>query len=194
MIDWNEVDQELKRLDLKTFRTHLNSKDLEEIKRRTDQGANNFRIFQNLLAKIVKSKLLSSSASEEALLKLTTVLFLTEGPLGYYINIYSYGLILEKHHDVWFEEKQEFVSSFEEIERVPLSVKLKFLERHGFKSFSKICPKKVRNAIAHYNFHIEPEGTIDIEGQKLTKKESENIIHDITEMLNLLSKNFSERK
>jgi len=184
MIDWNEVEQESKKLDpFKTFGTRRNTKDLDEIRKRSDQGSRNWLVAQKLLDHTPWSKI---SASEDALLKLIYILFLTEGPLSFYINAYSCGLILEGHHDVWLEDKQRFVSSFKEIVRVPLSTKLKFLERHGFKFFSEVCPKKVRNAIAHWDFNIEPDGTIYIGHQKFTKENSAKIIHEIVELLGII--------
>lgn len=189
MVDWKEVGRELEKLSLsRTLKTCLVPSKLEEIKKYRNQGNSNFIVSKELLKRIPWS---SIAPSEDALLKLIYILFLTEGPLSFYINCYCLGLILVGHHDMWSEEKQKFISSFEEIARMSLFIKLEFLERHGFKSFSKICPRKVRNAVAHYDFRIESEGTIVIEGQKLTRRESANIIHNIAEMLNLLSKNFS---
>jgi len=187
MMNWNEVEQELKKIDLKkTFETHR--KEWKEIEKRSKQGAQNFEIFIDFFNKIQKSL---TSPSEMALLQLITILFLTEGPLGFYINWYSYYLILEEHHDLWHEENQKFSSSFEEVIKVPLSVKLEFLKRHGFKSLSEICPRTVRNAIAHYDFHIEIDGTINIRAKKLSMKELENLIRNVIKILNLIKTTIS---
>ena len=181
MVNWDKIEQELVKINLpKTFRRFLTPEELEALNNRIRQGAYNFSVAQKLLEHQKWSFL---TAPENALLKLIYILFLTEGPLGFYINCYIYGLILEGHHDIWLEDRQKFASSFEEIVRVPLTVKLRFLVKHGFKSFSKICPKDVRNAIAHQNFVIEPDGTIFIERRKISKKESEKIIHNLVEFL-----------
>ncbi|MCJ7633652.1 hypothetical protein MUP77_14840 [Candidatus Bathyarchaeota archaeon] len=188
MIDWNGVELELRKLNFqKIYFKYLDPKGLEEIKNRSDQGTLNFAIAQKLLKHIQWPSL---TPSEDTLLKLTYILFLVEGPFGFYINNYVFGLVLESHHDVWLEDKQKFASSFEEIINVPLSTKLKFLDKHDFKSFSKICPKDIRNAIAHWNFHIEADGTITIKNHKYTKEDSTNIVLDIDKLLDLLFKHF----
>jgi len=104
------------------------------------------------------------------------------------MNVVIYALMLKEHHDIWSGRERKFVSSYDELSEVPLYVRLKFLEKHKFGFFSEICPKDIRNAIAHLNFNINSDGTIYLKKpkKKYTKKELENKIRDIVKMANLL--------
>ena len=50
----------------------------------------------------------------------------------------------------------------------------------------------MRNAVAHQNFKIEDDGTVHIKNKKFTKQDSENKIHELTELLNLLGEIFAQ--
>jgi hypothetical protein len=67
------------------------------------------------------------------------------------------------HHDICSIRTHDFVSSFEDIFDVDLSVKMKFLEKHGYGFLTNVCPRKIRNAIAHSDFVIKDDGTVEIE-------------------------------
>jgi len=96
---------------------------------------------------------------ESAYLRLTDLLYTLEGPFSYIINVVIFTLIKEGHHDLWSGNTNKFISSFEEIFNIPLSTRLKFLNAHDFTFFSDLCPRTLRNAVAHQNFLIE-EGTV----------------------------------
>ena len=68
---------------------------------------------------------------------------------------------MQSCHDIWSEDKRIFVEKFEDLNRIPLATKLKFLEKHDYKETAKICNRKLRNAIAHHNFEINSDGSID---------------------------------
>jgi len=190
MIHWDEIKKKLKSFLLsgKCF-LNLKGEELENFKELNKRAITNFKTSQDVLGKIQWNLL---TASEDALLRLTYVLFLTEGLLAFYINTIVYCLIRNEHHDIWFEMKQKFVSSFEELSEVPLSIKLKFLDIHGFDFFSDICRTDLRNAVAHQDFSIESDGTIYIKKgkKKILKQDSEEIIHDLTELINVLTDTF----
>lgn len=187
MIDWNEIEEKIKTISVfETFEKHLDPKELEVIRDRTFRVRGISSVYGELFKKISWS---SISKSEESLLIVTYLLFLTEGLLGFGMNAIIYALMLKEHHDVWFERKQKFVSSYDELSEVPLSVRLKFLEMHGFKFFSEICPKDIRNAIAHMNFNIDSNGTFHMKKRKkYTKEELENKIFNVVRMFDLLNK------
>ena len=186
MIDWNEIEEKIKTISVfKTFEKHLDPKEQAVIRYQTNQVRGISSVYGELLEKIPWS---SISTSEESLLNVTYLLFLTEGILGFGMNIIIYALILKGHHDVWLEWKQKFVSSYDELSEVPLSVRLEFLKKHGFEFFSEICPKDIRNAIAHMNFNIDSNGTFHIKKyKKYTKEELENRIFNVVKMVKLLS-------
>jgi hypothetical protein len=97
---------------------------------------------------------------EKSLLQLVNILFTTEGHFGGIVNLTIYALMVNKHHDVWNEWRQKFASLFEDILDIPLSVKMKFLKRHGFDFLCQACPRKLRNAIAHNSFLIQQDGSV----------------------------------
>lgn len=187
MIDWNKIEGKIDLTSvLKTFETHLNSKKIAVMREHFEQMRRIGIIYRELFKEINWS---SMSATETSLLFLTYILFLTEGVLGFDMNLIIYDLMLKGHHDIWFEWKQRFVSSFDELFEVPLSVRLKFLKKHGFEFFSEICPKDLRNAIAHLNFDIDSDGTIQIKnGKKYTKKELENEVSNVLRLIRLFGK------
>ncbi len=100
------------------------------------------------------------SESMKSLLSLTTYLFYIEGLYTLSINVIIYYL-LQDCHDIWSEHSRIFVEKFEDLDRVPLATKLKFLEKHDYKETAKLCNRKLRNAIAHHNFKINDDGSID---------------------------------
>jgi len=100
------------------------------------------------------------SESMKSLLSLTTYLFYIEGIYMLSIDVIIYYLI-QDCHDIWSEERRIFVDEFEDLNRIPLATKLKFLEKHDYSETSKLCDRKLRNAIAHHEFEIQPDGTID---------------------------------
>ena len=100
------------------------------------------------------------SESLKSLLSLTTYLFYIEGIYMLSIDVIIYYLI-QDCHDIWSEERRIFVDEFEDLNRIPLATKLKFLEKHDYSEIVKLCDRKLRNAIAHHEFEIQPDGTVD---------------------------------
>jgi hypothetical protein len=145
-------------------------KDKATIKEHAKRVEDNFVLWNNFWRKIGK---LEKSAPEDSLFRLLAVLFLTEGLLAFIVDTIIYNLMLKEHHDIWSERKREFVSSFNELlELHDLDEKLKFLDEHGFGFISnQIYPGKMRNAIAHLDFDIEPDtGTVYIKGKRLQRR------------------------
>jgi len=100
------------------------------------------------------------SESMKSLLSLTTYLFYIEGIYMLSIDVIIYYLI-QDCHDIWSEERRIFVETFNDLSRIPLATKLKFLEKHDYNETAKLCDRKLRNAIAHHEFEIQPDGTVD---------------------------------
>lgn len=185
MIDWNKVEGKINITSIfKTFETHLNQKEIAVVREHFEQARKISSVYIKLLKNISWS---SISEIEASLVILTYILFLTEGILGFGMNMIIYDLMLKGHHDIWLEWKQRFVSSFDELSEVPLSVRLKFLKKHELEFFSEICPRDLRNAIAHLNFDIDSDGTIQIkDGKKYTKKELEIEISNVLKLIGLM--------
>ncbi len=190
MIDWSEVEKKIKTISIfETFKAHIDLEELATIKEHHEQMNENSLIQTKLFEKI---ETLGMSASENSLFLLLVILYLTEGPISLAINIFIYTLMLRGHHDIWFEEKQKFVSSFDELFSVSLSVKLKFLKKHGFGFMPEICSREIRNAVAHQDFKIEPDGTVYTmkDGKiysKFTKKDLTEKIENALRLIELLA-------
>ena len=118
---------------------------------------------------------ISMPIDESAYLHLTDLLYTLEGPMSFVMNAVIYTLVRDGHHDIWSEQKQKFISSFDEVFNIPLSTRIKFLNTHGFNFFSEICPRGIRNAVAHQNFTIESDGSIHFKGTRLTLSELDRI-------------------
>jgi len=79
---------------------------------------------------------ISSPSRKRLSVVLVVIVFCTiEAALGYFMNNIIYWLIKSKHHDIWDDVKQTFVSKFDDISYIPLSVKLKFLTKHDLGFF-----------------------------------------------------------
>lgn len=118
---------------------------------------------------IPASKFLSTSGMPEcdrAFLNLAIYLFMVEGAYASYMNFLCFLLILEGH-DLYDIFNRKFVSSFKEIEIVNFETKEQFLKEHHLGLFNKGLKRKLRNAIAHYDFKIEKDGTVRVKGQMI---------------------------
>ena len=187
MVDWNKIKEQIESLSIsEVLEKHLDTPEKKAIVVRTKQVAEFHRVYGKLLEKIPWPKI---SASEESFLIVSYILFMTEGLLSFGMNVIIYALMLKEHHDIWSEWKNKFVSSYDELSEVRLSARLKFLERHGFGFFSEICPKDIRNAIAHMNFIIDSKGTIHLKRptKQYTKEELQKKIEDIVKMVSLFN-------
>lgn len=122
---------------------------------------------------------------ESAYLHLFDLLYILEGPLSYVMNVVIYTLMRVGHHDIWSEKKQKFISSFEDVFEMPLATRLKFLNNHGFDFFSEICPRKVRNAVAHQNFKIMSDGSIHWNGNELALSKLKEINERMMDIVQL---------
>jgi hypothetical protein len=100
------------------------------------------------------------SPKERSMVQLMNILFTVEGLLAGIVNLTIYALIVNRHDDIFNPHNHEFVSSFEDILSIELGMKLKFLEKHGFKFLSATCSRDIRNMVAHGDFIIQEDGTI----------------------------------
>jgi hypothetical protein len=211
MINWNEVQKKMKEVSLTNYFKALQIgeiiieekkeytleeflekfdnkpeiKELNTIFQQYKQTEENSTIHLQLFAKIENLK---KSPPEQSLLLLLYILYFDEGPLNLLINYITYWLMKVGHHDIWSEWEQKFVSSFDELDKINLSIRLKFLKKHDFGFLSEICSKEIRNAIAHQNFKIEPDGTVRLKNdRKYTQKELREKIDDKLRLIKMVS-------
>jgi len=192
-MNWLDIEQKIKGIGF----PEIFSKYYEEMRETLEYSAN---LVVN--AKILKDffEILDSVKDKkvDAISTLTCLLYLIEGPLSFYLNVIIYSLILKEHHDLWDEIRQKFITSYDEISTINLSVKIKFLERHGFDFFKEICSRELRNVIAHQNFRIDLEGNVDIfkKGKIIKKiylKEIYLRIDNIVKIIQIINKAFLDQ-
>jgi hypothetical protein len=157
MVDWNKIEKKLRELYLKEYQKRTDAKEIADIKDYTELVIENFQIWTALWTKIGK---LEKSAIEDSFSRLFVILFLIEGPLGYVVNWITHLLMVKGHHDIW--SRQKLVTSFYELVEIDLYIKLEFLEKHDFGEIGELCPRGIRNAIAHMNFRIQQDGVVQI--------------------------------
>lgn len=104
---------------------------------------------------------------QKSLLELFSYLVLSEGVFSEIVQAIAF-ILMESHHDIY--DKGKFVKNYEELNEVPLSVKLKFIKRHGLEFIAVAYDKKLRNSIAHLGFIVNDDGSIvDRKTGKITK-------------------------
>ncbi len=157
MTDWNKIEEKLRELYLKEYQKRTDSKEIAGIKDYAKLINENFQIWTSMWTKIGK---LEKSVIEDSFSKLFIVLFLIEGHLGFVVNWISYLLMVKEHHDIW--SRQKLVTSFYELMEIDLYIKLEFLKKHDFGEIVELCPREIRNAIAHMNFRIQQDGAVHI--------------------------------
>jgi len=118
-----------------------------------------------------------------------------EGPLGNIIDILVFYLILDCHHDIWSEVKQDFIIKYDDVQRIPLYQKIKLLDHHDFPFIEDLCSREIRNSIAHQNYSIDKEGNLLIYkknriSKKISLKEMNKKISNIYKFLHIFTKSF----
>lgn len=181
----------------KNFKGWAKKTSIEEVKvivEKLDRFAKNMGMWYMFFLKIFQAELLT--LRDQTLLKLIFIFYITEGPISTAVNLVSFILMSIEHHDVWSEYRQKFISSYDELAEIPLSIRLKFLKEHGFEIFSKICPAEIRNAIAHNYFEIDSKGVVYIikKGKKhpKTSEELSEVLNKIQQFLGTFEKAFQD--
>jgi hypothetical protein len=165
---WRRTKRSFTSLLLKAIE-QVEPNNAEDISKYIERFRENLKIWKHTYPKMLGAE--NIAISERAMRALTEILFVTEGVFSAVSNLAIYAMILTEHHDIWNEYNRKFASSFEEVVELPLYVKLRFLEKHRFEFFAELCPKELRNAIAHLNYRIDTDGSIHIhEKGKNTKK------------------------
>ena len=105
------------------------------------------------------SKGMENRPNQKSLMNLFAYLLLVEGSYSEIVQILSV-LLVDAGHDLFDPIRNDFVKGFGDIEKVDLSIKLKFLEKHGFDLVINSVDRKLRNDIAHLNFRVLEDGKI----------------------------------
>lgn len=186
VVDWETVEKQIVDLNARTIiDAHASGGERDDIVIKELVGATTLTQIQTLLGTISSEKVEPPVFS---LLMLTYILYLTEGVLSFCVNTTIYVLMLKGHHDIWNESERKFVTIFDDLFKIRLDDRLKFLNLHGLKFFSQICPRTIRNAIAHFNFLIEGNGYVNIRGTRYSPDQLKQKILDIVRLVELFMK------
>lgn len=158
--------------------------DAEEISHYIISGGQNLQVWTRSLSRLLEIE--NIEPSEKSMLYITDLLYVVEGPFSGIVNLIVHNKIAEHHHDIWDEYHEKFATSFKEIVRLRLYLKLEFLKRHGFDFLTETCPRTLRNAIAHQSFRIEGDGSIVVSNGS-EKSYSQREILDMIVIMNELS-------
>jgi hypothetical protein len=100
-----------------------------------------------------------TSPKQETLLTLFLYLSVAEGVFSSTVENIAF-LLMQNGHDIYNPENREFAGSFEELDKIDLFIKVKFLEKHGFQFLTTAFDRKFRNCIAHLDFAVDDEGKL----------------------------------
>jgi len=119
---------------------------------------------QGELEKIVHAPIDQSESKYKNIIKthfeLINILFLCEAFLTSVIDLFIIYIIETKHGDLWNFQKNIYVSSLDDLKSVDVFHKIEFLKRHDYGFMKDLYPRQIRNAIAHANYLIKPDGSI----------------------------------
>jgi hypothetical protein len=149
-------------------------------------GGRNLDMWNRSMSRLLETEAIEPS--EKSMLLLTDLLYVVEGQFSAIVNLIVHNKIIKEHHDIWDEYQEKFVTSFKDIVRLRLHLKLEFLKRHGFDFLAETCPRGLRNAIAHQDFKIDEDGSIvlsDGKEKRFTQKELLEIIVIMNELSTL---------
>jgi len=102
---------------------------------------------------------------DKALLRLVFYLFIVEGGFANYMNFVC-SMLISQGHDLFNFFDKDFACCLEKMANVDIYTKELFLKEHSFSLFNKGLDRKLRNAIAHYDFKIEGDGTVMVDDVK----------------------------
>ena len=139
-------------------------KTLDETIARLNRGQN----YLDEITEILSEKL---TPKQKSLLGLFLYLGESEGVFSELIQLITF-ILVENGHDIYDPIRMKFVKNYKGLDKVVLFIKLQFVEEHGFKFITSVFDRELRNCIAHLNFVIKDDGTIEkVSGEKLTKEE-----------------------
>lgn len=128
-------------------------------------GGEDFICMKNLLERSLKSA--DFNPKEISLLVIFMYLLLAEGSVCNYLSFVSY-LLVARGHDLFSYTKRKYVKdSMNEIMKVEMWAKIKFLNHCGFGALTKEYDSTFRNDIAHHNYEIDDKGIIWVRGKSV---------------------------
>lgn len=96
---------------------------------------------------------------EKSLLDLFLYLLLVEGVSAKLVDAIAF-ILMENHHELYDPERRKFLQEYKSLDKLSLSIKLQFLEKHGFELLTNAIDKDLRNCIAHIDIIVNEDGSI----------------------------------
>lgn len=96
---------------------------------------------------------------QKSLLQLFLYLQTVEGIFTKVVQAIGF-LLIKNDHDIYNPIHMKFAKKYTDLNEIPLFVKIQFLKKHGFSSFTSAVDRKLRNCIAHLEFSVKDDGTI----------------------------------
>ena len=137
--------------------------------------------FRTLLAKYANN-ISPRTPDEESRLSLPYYLIIVESVFTQDVNNLIYVLI--KNDVAYRGKKNKIIKTLHEVREESLYKKLAFLNDNGFSLVSNICDRDLRNSIAHMNFFLNSDGSVQY-SNNLTGISKEELEGKIEKMLHI---------
>lgn len=130
------------------------------------KAAADFACMAHFLRRVKKARAISEQR-EATLISVFSYLLVAEGQICNYLNLISY-LLVTTGHDLYTLTKRKYVKdSIEEVRKVEMSTKMKFLKHHRFGALTKEYDSTFRNDIAHHNYEVDEKGILLVRGKSV---------------------------
>lgn len=121
---------------------------------------------------------------QRSLLLLYLYLVESEGRFSRLVQSIVFLLVENRRIVVRNPDTNKIVRSYEELNKVPLGRKLRFIEDHKLKCISNSFDRELRNSIAHVKYIVEDKGTV-ILTETGKKYETEDILKKLNGLINM---------
>ncbi len=123
----------------------------------------------------------SKSKKEQNILQMVSFLWIYE---GFYMTLFDLfcAILVFNDHDLYDPFNHDFVKSPDDIAKVQIPIKEKFLEKHEFGALIRGSDKDLRNRIAHHDFSLDGNDNVVINGKPT------NIATRVSDLMNFIVK------
>lgn len=124
------------------------------------------------------NKMKGLTKKQKSIMLLMEYLAISESIFSEFVQFITF-ILIKNHHDIYHPYGMKFVTRFEELDKIPLFIKLPFLDRHEFKEVTSGFDRKLRNSIAHMKYDVGDNGEIQLNDGKLEQVELETKFDDL---------------
>ena len=102
---------------------------------------------------------ISGTPKQKSLLRLFGYLEMSEGVFSELVQSLAF-FLMQNGHDIYDPQRMKFIKEYKELDKIPLFVKLQFIEEHELKFVSDAFDRELRNCIAHLDYIVKDDGDI----------------------------------